>query len=159
MRGHGVLNVANGSTAAARAAARLLRLPRAGEAVETRLIVTAMDGRERWTRTFGQCGLDTWQYPAAGGIFERIGALELRFQIDRVNGSRIYRQTGAALVMGSLRIRLPRWAAPLVCAREDPAGPRRVRIDVRVSLPAIGPILTYAGTIDHDEAAMTEEHA
>ena len=158
MRGHGVLRVANGSSAAARIVARLFQLPRAGDAVETRLVVTPIAGGERWLRTFGTRVLDTRQYPASGGVAERIGPLELGFQIDAANGSRVFRQTHAALVIGPLHLPLPRWGAPRVFAREDAAGDRRVRIDVRVELPLVGPILSYAGMIDIDgERAQRSE--
>jgi len=151
VRGHGVLRVENGGNAAARMLARLFQLPRAGDAVETQVIVTPIAGGERWLRTFGAHALDTRQYPADGGMAERIGPVEFRFQIDMVNGSRIFLQTGAAVMMGSLRIPVPRWCAPSVCAREDRAGEGRVRIDVRVEMPLVGSILSYAGTIDVEE--------
>ena len=150
VRGHGVLRVENGHSAAARLVARLLRLPEAGDAVETHLIVTPIAGGEQWRRTFGAHALDTRQYPAGGGMAERIGPLELSFLIDKANDGRVFRQTGASLVMGPLHVRMPRWCAPTVSAREDPAGEHRVRVDVRVELPLVGPVLSYAGTIDVD---------
>jgi Domain of unknown function (DUF4166) len=154
VRGHGVLRVGHGDSRAARVFAGLLRLPAAGDAVATTLVVTPMEGGERWHRTFGTRALDTRQYPARdGGVAERFGPFELRFRLESSGGGTLYRQTGTALVLGPARLRLPGWCAPRVVAREDPAGERCVRIDVRVSLPAIGPVLTYAGTIHMDEAS------
>ena len=132
--------------------ARVFLLPPAGEAVETRLIVTPAGNGERWLRTFGTRALNTRQYPAGDhGVAERIGPLEFRFQREPCDDGTRFRQIHAAIVIGPVRVRLPRWCAPTVAAREDPAGERRVHIDVRVSLPLVGPILSYAGTIDLDE--------
>jgi hypothetical protein len=152
VRGHGVLKVGHGDRRAARMFAGLLRLPPAGDAVDTTLVVTPTPGGEHWLRTFGTRALSTRQYPLEDGdIAERFGPLELRFRREASGGGTVYRQIGTALVLGPARIPLPRWCAPRVTAREDPAGDRRIRIDVRVEMPVVGPILTYAGTIDMDD--------
>jgi hypothetical protein len=62
VRGSGRLRVAQGSSPLARVLAWLLRLPRASEAAETRLVVTSSAGGERWLRTFGGRRLDSRQY-------------------------------------------------------------------------------------------------
>jgi hypothetical protein len=152
VRGRGVFRVGHGDNRVARAFAALLRLPPAGDAVETRLIVTPSGGGEHWRRTFGTRALDTWQYPSGeDGFAERLGPFEFRFRREPCDGSTIFRQIDTAIVLGPIRARLPRWCAPTVAAREDPAGERRVRVDVRVALPLVGPILSYAGTIDLEE--------
>jgi len=152
VRGHGVLRVVHGGNAAARIVARLFLLPHAGDAVETRLVVTPSDDGEHWLRTFGTRALNTRQYPAGNGaVAERIGPLELRFRVGPSGGGTVYRQLAAALVIGPARLPLAHWCAPRVTAREDPAGDHRIRIDVRVELPLVGPILGYAGTIDIEE--------
>jgi hypothetical protein len=132
--------------------ARLFLLPPAGDAVETRLVVTPSADGEHWLRTFGTRVLNTRQYPAGDQRFaERIGPLEFRFRREPCDGGTIFRQEEAAIVWGLLRARLPHWCAPRVTAREDPAGDHRIRIDVRVELPLVGPILSYAGAIDLEE--------
>jgi hypothetical protein len=147
-----MLRVGHGGNAAARLVARVFLLPRTGDAVETRLVVTPDTDGERWRRTFGTRALNTRQYPdGPHGFAERIGPLELRFRREASDGGTFFRQIDTAVVMGPLRARLPRWCAPSVVAREDPDGERRVRIDVRVSLPLVGPILSYAGTIKLEE--------
>jgi hypothetical protein len=152
VRGHGILRVAHGGNAAARIVARLFLLPPAGEAVETRLVVTPAGDGEHWQRTFGTRALNTRQYPAGrNGFTERHGPVEFRFDREPCDGGTIFRQIDAAIVLGPLRARLPRWCAPTVIAREDRLGERRVRIDVRVALPIVGPILSYAGDIDLEE--------
>ena len=162
-RARGVLRVTHGEGAVARLVAFVMRLPPAGDAVETRLAVTPSGGGEHWRRTFGTRALDTRQYPEGDdGFAERMGPIEFRFRREPCDGGTIFRQIGAAIVMGPLRARLPRWCAPNVSAREDRTGERSVRIDVLVSLPLVGPILGYAGTMQFDgddERAQRSEPA
>lgn len=96
--------------------------------------------------------MDTQQHQAGDGeLAERLGLLELRFRLEVADGSLLYRQVGAALLFGSMRVRVPpRWA-PTVTAREDPAGARRIHIDVRIALPVLGPVLAYDGVIDFED--------
>jgi hypothetical protein len=153
LRAHGVLRVTHG-TGLARVLARLLRLPRAGDAVDTRLAVTPSATGDHWRRTFDGRHLDTWQYARGHDeMVERFGSLELRFRRDTSGESVVFRQLGAALVAGPLRIPLPRACAPAVTAREDRTGPRTRHVDVRVALPIVGTLLSYAGSIEVDEAA------
>jgi hypothetical protein len=131
----------------------LLRLPRASDAAETHLIISSRADREQWLRTFDDRRLDTRQYQAGDGeLAERIGVLELRFRLEASEGSLLFRQLEAALLFGSVRLRLPAPWAPWVEAREDPAGAHQIRVHVRVALPALGPLLTYDGTIDIEDA-------
>jgi hypothetical protein len=149
----GRLRIGHGRTRVARLLTWVLRLPRASDAAETRLVITPRAEGERWRRTFDDRRLDTLQYQAARCVLaERIGNLEFRFQIEESDGSLLFRQLEAALVFGSIRVRLPARWAPTVDAREEPAGAHRIRVHVRVVLPALGPLLTYDGTIDFEEA-------
>jgi hypothetical protein len=150
----GRLRIAHGRSRAARWLVRLLRLPRASDAADTRLVVTRSAGAEQWRRTFDDRRLDTWQYRAAdGALAERFGILELRFHLAASQGSLVLRQTSAALQWGAVRLRIPAACAPRVDAREDPAGARRIQVHVRVALPLVGPVLAYDGTIDIEETA------
>lgn len=149
VRARGRFRIAHGRSPAARFLARLLRLPRASDAAETRLVITACADGERWRRTFDDRRLDSRQYQAGEcDLAERIGVLELRFRLDASEAALVFRQHAAALMVGSVRLRLPAGWAPKVEAREDPAGPHHIRVHVRVALPGLGPVLTYDGTID-----------
>ena len=154
LRARGRLRIAHGRSQAARGHAWLLRLPRASEAAEARLVVTRDAGGEQWRRTFGDRRLDTRQYVAGNGhLAERFGLLEFRFRLAASEGSLLIRQVDAALMCGPVRVRIPSAWAPSVDAREDPAGARRIQVHVRVVLPAVGPVLTYDGAIDIEDSA------
>ncbi len=152
VRARGHFRIEHGSHPCARFCARVLRLPDPGAAAETRLVVTASSGGEQWLRTFAGRHLETRQYLSGmSELAERFGLLELRFRLDAVDGSLVYEQLSAALVFGPLRVRIPVWWAPRVEAREDPAGPKRTVVTVRVILPFIGPLISYGGTIELED--------
>ena len=152
VRARGQLRVTHGRGQLARLVARLLRLPRATDAADTRLVITAGADGEAWLRTFGDRRLDTRQYEAGGSeLAERIGVLEFRFRLEAVAGSLLFRQREAALLLGSIRLPLPASCVPRVDAREDAAGADRVVVHVCVTCPVLGPILTYDGTVDIED--------
>ena len=130
----------------------MFRLPRASDAADARLVVTSGGEGERWRRTFDGRRLDTRAYRAGDcDLAERIGIVEFRFRLEESDGGLAFHQREAALMCGPIRLRLPARLAPRVEAREDPAGARRILVRVRVALPAIGPILDYAGTVDFED--------
>ena len=59
----------------------------------------------------------------------------------------MFRQIDAALMLGSVRVRLPKACAPRVAAREDAAEASQLHVHVDVTFPAVGSVLTYDGTI------------
>lgn len=149
---HGRLRVTRGRGYIARVLAAVLRLPRANAAAETRLVVSSHGDIEHWRRTFDDRCLTTRQYATGDReIGERIGVLEFRFRLAPSQGSLVFRQVEAAVVCGSVRVRIPSALAPRVEARVDPAGPHQIGIQVRVVVPALGPILTYDGIVDLEE--------
>ena len=154
-RAHGRFRIEHGRHHLARLIARLLRLPRPGAAAETKLIVTARAGGERWERTFDERCFETRQYESnRSELAERYRVLEFGFRLNVSDGSLIYIQHEVALVLGVGRVRLPTQWAPHIEAREDPAGPTSVRVDVRVALPGIGQLIAYSGIIDVEETRI-----
>jgi hypothetical protein len=153
VHGHGRMRICHGRNAAARLLARLLRLPRPCDAAETRLVVTAGADGEVWVRSFGHDRMVTRQFESPGGeLAERIGPLELIFHLEATHGSLVYRQVAAALRFGSVRLPLPVLCAPIVAAREDPAGAHEVHVHVSVEYPLVGLVITYDGTIEIEAA-------
>ena len=152
----GTFRVTRGGNLAARLFAPLLRAPPAGDDVPVRLIVEAFDdGTERWLRWFGDHLLTTSQRRADDGTLrERFGPLDLAFDLVADANGVDYRQTAARLRCGPVSLRLPRWLSPRVAAREEvAAGARgdelRTHVRVELSLPVVGRIVTYDGTL-HD---------
>lgn len=149
VRGSGRLLVCHGRGRVARWIARVLRLPRASAAADTRLVVTPRSDGERWCRSFDGRHFDTWQYQAGEReLAERVGLLEFRFELQAMKGSLLFRSVGAAFVWRWIRLPLPATWAPRVDAREDPAGAQRIRVHVSVAVPGVGPVLAYDGFID-----------
>jgi hypothetical protein len=147
-----VLRIQRGSHPLARLLATLLRLPRAAEAAPTHLTVTACGNGQRWRRTFNRRRLETVQYALhTGGLAERYGALEIRFDLRPSAGGIRYVQRQAAVHLGSRRLHLPPALSPRVEAREEPAL-SGVSVSVCVSLPAIGLLVAYDGLIEIEEA-------
>lgn len=152
VRAYGQLRIDRGRHPVARLVATMLRLPRSSAAAETRLTVTARADGEQWERTFDGRRVRTRQYdPHQPELAERFGVVEFRFALEPCNGSLLYVQRAASFVLGRIRVRIPDALAPRVEAREDPAGPNRVRVDVRVSLPFAGLLIAYHGTIQRED--------
>jgi hypothetical protein len=152
VRAHGRLRIEHGSHRLVRLLTRLLRLPDASAAAETQLVVTTRADGERWHRTFNGRRLETRQYRASRSeLIERFGPLEIRFRLDASDGSLVYVQRDAAILVGSVRLPIPHAWAPRIQAREDPAGPRRVKVDVRIALPGVGPLVAYDGIMDVED--------
>lgn len=157
LRAHGHFRVAHGRHPVARLLARLLRLPPAGDAIDTRLVVTALDQGERWERTFGTSRVETKQHEGpASDLIECFGLLEFRFHLDTADGSLRYLQQDAACRWRSARWRLPAWLAPRVDAREDPVGPGAIKVHVRITLPVVGQLMAYDGLVEYEDEVEDE---
>jgi uncharacterized protein DUF4166 len=151
----GALSVRGGRSAAARLVAMLLRLPRPGEEVPVRLVVTPEGEGCRWRRTFGDpdgrrgaSRLTTYQFRRGDQVVERFGIVDLCFVPLVEAGHLRYRQTAAVLRLGRVRLPLPRSLAPRVAADAwVPAGESAMRIAVQVAAPGVGTVLEYCGAV------------
>ena len=143
----GHLRIEHGLHPLARLLARICRLPPPSDAAHVRLLITAHDGREHWVRTFDGHRLETRQYEWHAGLAERFGAVEIRYRLQPSRGALSYVQRDAFLCW-PVRVRIPKWWAPRVQAREDPVGSNGIRVDVRVMLPRIGLLIAYAGIVE-----------
>lgn len=144
--GVGAFCVRRGGSRLGRLLAWMLRMPPAAGAAKVQLIVTPLGRGERWERSFDDRLLITTQREARdGGLIERFGLLELRFRLEVRYGALLFHQAGAALGLGKLKIALPRWMAPRVEAREEPAGPDLTHVRVTVAVPVAGRLISYEG--------------
>ena len=151
-RASGRLRVEDGRHFLARMLARMLRLPRPTAEAETELMVTVGPECEHWQRTFNGRHLKTRQYESnTSELAEQFGVLEFRFRLDASGGNLLYVQREAAVLFGPVRLRIPAAWAPRVEAREDPAGPTRIKVAVRVVLPGIGQLIAYDGFVDIED--------
>lgn len=133
---------------AARALCRLVRLPPAGEEVDTRLAVAEERGKERWERSFGGRPLVSEELAGKDGLLvERVPPVELRFRLEANAGALHFRHVATALRLGPVRLPLPAFLAPCVTASEEPAGDGAVRVKVTVRAPLLGPIFGYEGIV------------
>lgn len=136
---------------AARLTCWALRLPSTATVLEARLAIARDAEAERWTRTFGPRLLVTIQRGLPDGtLAERFGALEFRFRLRVVEGTLTYVQAGAGVMVGRLRIPLPRWISPHVEAREACVDGRRSHVQVGISAPGIGLVMSYEGCVQVD---------
>ena len=109
------------------------------------------DGRETWTRDFGGYRFRSELSAHEGLVVERFGPIRFAFSLP---------SDGAGLAMELRRwnifgVRLPRWLAPRIDAREWQEGDR-FRFDVSVSAPLAGRIVRYSGWLRPlDEAVPT----
>jgi hypothetical protein len=146
-RGEGKFAVRQGDGRVARAVARMLGLPRSGEAVPLLLSVEPHGEGERWRRNFAGREFVTVQAEHAAGLMaERTGPFEILFRLTAEGGALAYRQEGAFLRVKSLRVRLPRLLAPRVEAWER-AAEGGVNVSVRVTSPLTGPLISYEGLV------------
>ena len=150
----GIFRVRHGQNPLARWLAWLAGLPLAGEAVNVRLTVIPTRGGEQWRRSFAGRALASFQLKGPDGLLaEQMGPLEMWFRLEISRVALIYHPRGAALRLGPLRLALPRWLAPRVCACEKPARDRDgVHTFVEVSVPLLGLVLAYEGTVTRAEA-------
>lgn len=151
VQARGRLFVEHGVHPVARLVARMLGLPRPCVAADTRLTVTACAEGERWERTFSGRRFATLQYTCREELAERFGVFQFRFRLRVSGGSLLYVQRHAAFRCGPVGLPIPASWAPRVEAREDPAGANRLHVEVRVMLPGIGLLISYAGIIEVEE--------
>lgn len=147
-RAEGAFAVRRGGGRVASVVARLLGLPRGGEAVPLLLSVEPHGGGERWRRNFAGREFVTEQGEHAGRLMsERAGPFELLFRLDVEGGALAYVQEAAFLRVRSLRVRLPRLLAPRVEAWERADVGGGVRVSVCVTAPLFGPLISYEGLV------------
>ena len=142
----GTFRVRRGSNRLARFAGWLAGLPTECDMVPMKLIVTPTAASEEWRRHFGGETLTSLQRACNGLLVEQMGWTELGFQLEAIDGALHYQTRSAAIRWGILRCPLPRWWAPCVTASEKPTADG-LAVCVEVSLPLLGRLITYEGTL------------
>jgi hypothetical protein len=146
-RARGQVTIERGRSGPARALARLLGFPPAGENVPTLLAVERLGDEQVWSRSFGGHTMSSRQRRGAGGLLlERFGSLECRFRLRPTASGIDYDLVGAALVLGGLRLPLPRGLSPQGAATTRAEGDA-MGLDVSLTAPVLGRILRYHGRV------------
>src|SRR5206468_6912415 len=70
-----------------------------------------------------------------------------RFHLRVSEGALTYVQAGAGVMVGRLRIPLPRWISPRVEAREACGDGRGAYVRVGISAPGFGLVMSYEGSV------------
>ncbi|GII86076.1 hypothetical protein Ssi03_40660 [Sphaerisporangium siamense] len=165
--GTGVLEVRRGPGPLGRLVCVLLRLPRTRAAAPARVRVVRSGSagglKERWVRRIEGRALVSVQTRAGERAWERHGPLEIRTRTTLSGQGVEVVQEEAVLRAGRLRLRVPDRLAPRVAARawvepEDRARrPPRFHVEVRVTLPVAGRVLTYRGHLAEESGRAAGE--
>jgi hypothetical protein len=152
-KGFGLFTVRHGASGLASMLARRLGLPAAGENIPVRLTITTEHGRERWHREFAGRPFITYQRECVGDILaEEFGPTEVWYQLSVSDGALVYRQIKSALRVGHWRIPIPGPLFLHIAARESAvAGRLGTHVQVQVTLPLIGLLVSYEGHIEEEE--------
>jgi len=144
---HGRFVVERGEGWAVALVAWIFGLPAPGPEVTTSLEVRAGRHEFTWDRRFGTRRLITHQRALRGGtLAERLGGIECVFELTATHDAIEYRQSGARLCAGPLRLPLPRPLAPRVEARVRALG-ESMEVEVVLSAPVIGRLMRYRGMV------------
>jgi hypothetical protein len=142
--------VRHGRSLLVRMALVVMRMPAAGDDVPLTLRVER-DGRggETWLRTFAGRLMPSQQHARADGLLvERIGSVECAMALEVDEGVLRFCARAATLRIGPLSIPLPRWMAPRIEAWSGAVGQGRVRTEVQIAMPLLGPVLAYHGELE-----------
>jgi hypothetical protein len=149
---HGTFRIRRGDRRLSQLVATFLRLPATGDSVATTLHVARTATGEQWVRWFGGVILTTDQSATSDGTMcERFGMIEIVCRLETAGDAIIYRQVGAALWLGGLRLRLPRFLWPKVDGIEEIDQSDMTHVSVRVVVPFIGHLISYDGCVARDE--------
>jgi len=146
----GMFRVTHGRSWLASLVIAMFRLPPAGEQVPLRLVIEALEARQRWDRTFdGTHTMITYQYLLPDGrLGERTGPLELLFRVEVERAAIHYHPVGLRLCIGRWRLPLPAWCGPRVTARLWAApDATEMNVMVYIRVPLLGELVTYGGPL------------
>jgi hypothetical protein len=123
------------------------RLPSVSAAAAVRLRVTARGAGQTWERSIGAQRMTSHQEAAERSeILERYGPVECRLAASATDGTLVMESLGAALRVGSMRLRLPAWLAPVIDARAAAEGDA-ARVDVAIRSGWGGLLVRYHGLV------------
>ena len=154
--GEGVFTVWRSPTVLGRVVATLLRFPRATDATPVAVTVRRRPGptSEAWSRRFGADELASVKRVDGNLLVERIGRLEIGFELRELDRRLWFVQVRARLrLVGDRTVVLPGALAPRVEVNVGAsADGQRLDVLARVVLPVVGPVFGFAGELTEVEA-------
>jgi hypothetical protein len=126
--------------------------------VPFRVVNRTEDGRALARREFLLPGgawtmADSVSPAAGGGVVDTLGVpptVAAVFDVSVRGGALLLESRAIGVRWGRLRVRLPRFAAPLVRLRESyDAASERQRVEVTIEAPVIGRVYEYRGTFTY----------
>ena len=154
--GEGVFTVWRSRTALGRLAAALMRFPGATDATPVAVTVRRRPGptTEAWSRRFGADELASVKAVQGTLLLERIGRLEIGFELRVVERRLWFVQVLARLrVVGDRTVVLPRALAPRVEVNVGASGDeQRLDVRARVVAPIVGPVFGFSGELTEAQA-------
>jgi hypothetical protein len=147
----GCFQITHGRGRLARCVAVMAGLPRESLSARTKLFVEPRGDKEVWHRAFDGVVLKTTQRAGRESLLvERFGAFEFRFALTVKEGGLFYRQVGVAFLIGPIPIMLWKKLAPHVAAHESPGTGWTTDVSVEISVPLIGRIMSYKGSLEQE---------
>jgi hypothetical protein len=154
VRATGRAQVVRGRSLAARLIAWTFGFPEAGDDVPVRVEFEVADGRERWTRTFGERTFVSVLSRKSDLVEERFGPMRLRFRL-------VANRFGISMMPVSwsvLGIPMPGVLMPNGIATESGQG-GVFRFDVPIRIPFVGLVVHYAGRLERENAPPIDKNA
>ncbi|MEM9027630.1 MAG: DUF4166 domain-containing protein [Pseudomonadota bacterium] len=156
--------VVRGRSFVARSLGWVFGFPPTASDVPVHVMMERIGDQERWTRTFGKASFrSTFVRPAQakpGDVIERFGCFAFQLKLSVADG-RMNFPVERARVFGL--IPLPKWLTPVSETSEHVGDDGRAWFDVAVSLPGVGPLVSYRGWLQpapqSASAGVTTEHS
>ena len=144
-----LLDVVGSSNVIGRIISRIVGLPAHGKASSVALHVGESPEGEIWERIFPDCNLCSVQSKSSDGLLvDRFGMIAFHFRLEESDGGIIHHHLKTYLRLGSSGIRLPKCISPRVISHEEPdAVEQASRINVTLSMPLVGHLLSYRGVV------------
>lgn len=141
--GEAEVSPANG--AVGQLVARMFGLPRVRGRLPVRVVIESRDGREHWTRFFGDSPMRSTMSAAPGNLIEeRFGPFSLRMRlVTKAGGLDMERVSGRLFGLP-----LPGFLLPRIRATERVDEYRRHAFDVEIAAPLVGRLVAYKGWLE-----------